>query len=128
MSWLDLPAATGFGLDNLPYGVFSTGDGQRRTGIAVGDAVLDLAGLTGAPVHRTGSLNAFLALRPPVWRQLREQRAEWLTDAAHRSAVEPRLRRRDQVPLLLLSEVADYVDFYSAQHHAENPGRMFRPN
>ena len=24
-------------------------------------------------------------------------------------------------------EVADYVDFYSSQHHAENLGRMFRP-
>jgi fumarylacetoacetase len=25
-------------------------------------------------------------------------------------------------------EVADYVDFYSSQHHAENLGRMFRPD
>jgi fumarylacetoacetase len=24
-------------------------------------------------------------------------------------------------------EVADYVDFYSSRHHAENVGRMFRP-
>ena len=24
MTWLDLPDDTGFGLDNLPYGVFST--------------------------------------------------------------------------------------------------------
>ena len=25
-------------------------------------------------------------------------------------------------------EVADYVDFYSSEHHAENLGRMFRPD
>ena len=42
-TWLDLPADTGFGLDNLPYGVFSTADGAPRTGVAIGDLVLDLA-------------------------------------------------------------------------------------
>ncbi len=41
-SWLDLPAGTGFGLGNLPYGVFSTPGGERRTGVAIGDLVLDL--------------------------------------------------------------------------------------
>ena len=28
MTWLDLPADTGFGLDNLPYGIFSTPDSE----------------------------------------------------------------------------------------------------
>jgi fumarylacetoacetase len=30
--------------------------------------------------------------------------------------------------MLLPFEVADYVDFYSSQHHAENVGRIFRPD
>ena len=128
MTWLDLPADTGFGLDNLPYGVFSSGDGSRRTGIAVGDSVLDLGGLTEDPVHLTGSLNAFLALGPTVWRDVRAQVTEWLIDESHRGTVERNLLPRDEVTLHLPVEVADYVDFYSSRHHAENLGRMFRPD
>ena len=127
MSWLDLPPDTGFGLDNLPFGVFSTGGGSPRTGIAIGDHVVDLAALTRDPVHATGSLNAFMARGPVAWRQLRHELTRWLTDDVHRPHVEPHLRRRDDVTLHLPVEVADYVDFYSSQHHAESLGRMLRP-
>ncbi|MGY1604215.1 fumarylacetoacetase [Geodermatophilus sp. SYSU D00815] len=128
MTWLDLPDGTGFGLDNLPYGVFSARGGPRRTGIAVGEHVLDLGGLTEDPVHRTGSLNEFLALGPRAWREQREQVTDWLTGPSHRRAVEPHLIPRAEVALHLPVEVADYVDFYSSRHHAENLGRMFRPD
>jgi fumarylacetoacetase len=128
MSWLDLPADSGFGLDNLPYGVFSTPGTARRTGVAVGDRVLDLVAVTGDSVHATGSLNAFLARGPRAWAELRGQLTDWLTDAAHRGAVEPHLVPRDDVTMHLPVAVADYVDFYSSQHHAENLGRMFRPD
>jgi fumarylacetoacetase len=127
-TWLDLPPGTGFGLDNLPYGVFSTPGTAPRTGVAIGDSVLDLAAATGDAAHATGSLNAFLARRPQAWAQLRAQLTAWLTDEAHRGAVEPHLLPRDTVMLHLPVEVADYVDFYSSQHHAENLGRMFRPD
>ena len=127
-TWLDLPADTGFGLDNLPYGVFSDASGRRRTGVAVGDDVLDLAAVTGDDVHATGTLNAFLARGPQAWADLRAQLTGWLTDEAHRSRVGPHLLPRDEVTLHLPVEVADYVDFYSSQHHAENLGRMFRPD
>jgi fumarylacetoacetase len=128
MSWLDLPADTGFGLTNLPYGVFSTAGTPPRTGVAIGDRVLDLAAATGDDVHATGTLNAFLARGPQAWAALRAQLTDWLTDPAHRSAVEPHLLPRDSVSMHLPIEVADYVDFYSSQHHAENLGRMFRPD
>ena len=128
MSWLDLSADTGFGLDNLPYGVVSTPGGEPRTGVAIGDHVLDLAALTGDPVHATGSLNAFMAQGPEAWHALRQRITDGLTDEAHRGEVEPHLLPRDDVTLHLPFEVADYVDFYSSQHHAENLGRMFRPD
>src|SRR5215212_1582733 len=128
MSWLELPEGTGFGLDNLPYGVFSGRGRMRRTGVAVGDLVLDLGGLTEDPVHRTGSLNEFMALGPQAWRAQRDQILGWLTDPSHRRAVEPHLLPREELTLHLPVEVADYVDFYSSQHHAENLGRMFRPD
>ena len=127
-TWFDLPAGTGFGLDNLPYGVFSTAGTAPRTGVAIGDSVLDLAAATGDDVHATGSLNAFMARGPQAWADLRVQLTEWLTEEVHRSAVEPHLLPRDTVTLHLPVEVADYVDFYSSQHHAENLGRMFRPD
>ncbi|MGY1694301.1 MULTISPECIES: fumarylacetoacetase [unclassified Geodermatophilus] len=128
MSWLDLPDDTGFGVDNLPHGVFSTPGTAPRTGVAVGDAVLDLAAATGDEVHATGSLNAFLARGPRAWADLRAQLTGWLTDEAHRARVEPHLVPRSEVTLHLPVEVADYVDFYSSRHHAENLGRMFRPD
>jgi fumarylacetoacetase len=127
-SWLDLPADTGFGPANLPYGVFSTVGTEPRTGVAIGDHVLDLAAATGDDVHATGTLNAFMARGPRAWAALRAQLTEWFTDRAHRSLVEPHLVPRGQVTMHLPVEVADYVDFYSSQHHAENLGRMFRPD
>jgi fumarylacetoacetase len=127
MTWLELPDDTGLGLDNLPLGVFSTSDDRPRTGVAIGDAVLDLAAVSGDPVHATGTLNGFLARGPRAWRELREQVTDWLTDARHRAAVEPHLVPREGLRMLLPFEVADYVDFYSSEHHAANLGRILRP-
>ncbi|WP_409332137.1 fumarylacetoacetase [Trujillonella humicola] len=127
MTWVDLPEGTGFGLANLPYGVFSTPGTPRRTGVAVGDAVLDLAAVSGDDVHATGTLNAFLARGPAAWRELRARVPDWLTDRRHRDRVAPHLLPRDGVTLHLPVEVADYVDFYSSRHHAENLGRILRP-
>jgi fumarylacetoacetase len=127
VTWLDLPEDTGFGLANLPYGVFSGRGRVRRTGIAVGDAVLDLGGLTEDPLHLSGSLNELMALGPQAWRELREQVTDWLTQPSCRRIVEPHLIPRSEVRMHRPFEVADYVDFYSSQHHAENLGRILRP-
>jgi fumarylacetoacetase len=125
---LDLPADTGFGPDNLPYGVFSTPGTSPRTGVAIGDRVLDLAAATHDPVHATGSLNAFMARGPAAWAAVRSRLQELIGDAAHRGVVEPHLLPRDAVTMHLPVEVADYVDFYSSRHHAENLGRILRPD
>jgi fumarylacetoacetase len=128
VTWLDLPPDTGFGLDNLPYGIFSTPDTSPRTGVRIGDAVLELAGITGDDVHATGSLNAFMARGAAAWAELRTDLTRWLSDEEHRETVERHLHRYDEVRMHLPFEVADYVDFYSSRHHAENLGRMFRPD
>jgi fumarylacetoacetase len=127
MSWLDLPADTLFGPANLPLGIFSTADTAPRTGVAIGDLVLDLAAATGDPVHATGTLNPFLAQGPQAWAELRARLTAWLADPAHRGVVEPNLWPRADVQLHLPIEVADYVDFYSSRNHAENLGRILRP-
>jgi len=128
MTWLDLPPDTGFGLDNLPLGVFATAGGDPRTGVRVGEAVLDLWEFTHDAAHATGSLNAFLARGPERWARLRADLQLYLTDEAYRGVTEPLLVPVDQVTMHLPFEVADFVDFYSSVHHAENVGRMFRPD
>jgi fumarylacetoacetase len=129
VSWVELPSDTGFGIGNLPLGVFLGGGRPGfRHGVAIGDSVLDLHGVTGLPVHRTGTLDPFLVAGPGAWRDLREQVTEWLTDERHRARVEPHLLRRDQVRMCRPIGVANYVDFYSSRHHAENVGRLFRPD
>jgi fumarylacetoacetase len=115
---------TGFGTAELPYGVFSTPGTAPRTGVAVGDAVLDVAALTGDDVHATGTLNAFMARGPAAWADLRGRLAG---DVASGRA-EPHLVPAGEVTLHLPFAVGDYVDFYSSRHHAENVGRMFRPD
>ena len=128
MSWLDIPADSGFGLDNLPLGIFSTPGTEPRTGVRIGDVVLDLWALSHEQEHRTGSLNAFLARGPEAWRRLRVGLQDALTDEAYRSGTEPFLVPFGDVTMHLPFEVADYVDFYSSRAHAENVGRMFRPD
>jgi fumarylacetoacetase len=129
--WLSLPADTGYGLHNLPFGVFSTAaSDRRRVGIAFGEYVIDVSRLDvpGAAELAHDSLNAFMARGRAVWDELRTRLQELLTGSVHRAAVEPHLVSRDEVTLHLPVEVADYVDFYSSQHHAENLGRILRPD
>ena len=134
MTWLDLPATHPFGLHNLPYGVFTTGEEGRRVGVRVGDHVLDLAacaehaGMESAAVWRAGSLNPFLELGQEAWTSARSWLVEQLTNEAHRDAVQPHLIPVGDVAMHLPIEVADYVDFYASEHHATNVGRMFRPD
>ena len=111
---------TGFGLDHLPYGVFSVDGGPRRIGVRHEDGVVDLAAATGRPELTSPSLNAFLALGPEVWRETHEAARE-IAAAGGRSTP------LADVVLHLPFEVADYVDFYASEHHASNVGRIFRP-
>ena len=111
----------GFGLDHLPYGVFSVGGGPRRVGVRLGDAVLDLAFETGRPELAAPSLNAFLALGPDAWQEVRAEARTLLAEGAETTPLA-------EVDLHLPFEVADYVDFYASEHHATNVGRLFRPD
>ena len=134
MTWLDLPADHPFGVHNLPYGVFSTADGDPRVGVRVGDHVLDAAafaeeaGMESAVVWRAASLNPFLEQGREAWTAAREWLTEQLTNEAHRQGVEAHLVPLSQVTMHLPVDVADYVDFYASEHHATNVGRIFRPD
>ncbi|MGW0212968.1 fumarylacetoacetase [Micromonospora chokoriensis] len=133
MTWVTGADGSPYGVTNLPYGVFRTDGGQPRIGVRIGSWVLDLAAAEAADlVLAAGTLcrpilNDFMALGRPQWTAVRQRITELLTDPAHRAAVEPLLVPLADVELLLPIEVADYVDFYSSEHHASNVGQIFRP-
>jgi fumarylacetoacetase len=109
----------------LPYGAFSIGGQAPRIGVRFGDSVLDLSG-TAAAHHRPYAdlvagpvLNPLMAAGPEVWAEVRRDAREWARSQP--------LTALDEVTLHLPFEVADYVDFYSSEHHAANVGRIFRP-
>ena len=131
MSCVDVPDGSDFPVENLPYGVFSTGStgtDRPRIGVAIGDQVLDLAPVLDDPAFAEPALNPFLAQGRPRWREVRARITELLTEERHRSAVEPHLVPRAGVTLHLPFEVSDYVDYYASEDHASNLGRMFRPD
>ncbi len=113
---------TGFGLDHLPYGVFSVSGGRRRVGARLDDTVLDLAAATGRAELAADSLNPFLALGREAWAEVRAE-----VRAMAESAATPR-HPLDEVELHLPFEVGDYVDFYCSLEHATHVGRIFRPD
>jgi fumarylacetoacetase len=127
MTPVDRHDETGFGISNLPYGIYSTPGTKPRTGVAFGDQILDVTHVTGDRVHATGSLNAFMAQGRPAWIAVRRELIGWLTDGASAGRIADGLTPQRGATLHLPFEVADYVDFYSSQNHAENLGAMFRP-
>ncbi|MGN9766864.1 fumarylacetoacetase [Micromonospora sp. SD12] len=133
MTWVTGADGSPYGVANLPYGVFRRAEGAPRVGVRIGDFVLDLAGAEEAGLVLAAgalgrpTLNDFMALGRPQWTAVRQRVTELLTDAAHRAAVEPLLVPLAEARMQLPFEVADYVDFYSSEHHASNVGQIFRP-
>lgn len=124
-----------FPLNNLPCGVFSTGDEEPRCGVAIGDMVLDMAGMEQAglivldddPVFDVPFWNEVMELGPDAWARLRTLLTGHLGEGSTtRALVEPHLYPLSEATLYLPFLVAEYTDFYAGRHHAFNVGTMFR--
>ncbi|MGI9301378.1 MAG: fumarylacetoacetase [Gammaproteobacteria bacterium] len=130
-----------FPIQNLPYGVFNTADSRaKRVGVAIGDQIVDLsaverAGLVrpkpGDTVFDKESINAFMALRPEVWRNTRRTISDLLSSdngtlrgnaTLYAEALVPTTEATLHLPI----EVAEFTDFYASKEHATNVGSMFR--
>lgn len=126
-------AETDFPLNNLPYGVFSNNSSPARCGVAIGDMVLDVAGLEtdgllsfGGTLNN-GSWNAFMDLGKDSWQRLRTELTSFLEEGSPMQAkVLPYIVPLAEVSLHLPLIVMEYTDFYSGRHHATNVGTMFR--
>jgi fumarylacetoacetase len=135
-AWLAVPADHPFGLETLPFGSFTTADrpAQPRTGVAIGEHVLDLSAATGrlmpgrAHLFSSGRLDAFLGAGEGAWAQVRAALVHWLSRDTFRAALEDLLVPVPEAGMHLPFTVADYVDFYASEHHASNVGRIFRPD
>jgi fumarylacetoacetase len=125
MSVIEIPDGSPFGLDNLPYGMFSVGGAPPRVGVRVADSVLDLAAALGDDVFAAPSLNPFMATGPARWAAVRARVTELI---AGRAVPDDAVFSLAEAELRLPFEVADYVDFYASEHHASNLGRLFRPS
>ena len=73
-SFIEVAPDSDFPIQNLPFGVFSTGNAPaKRVGVAIGDFILDLAELerrglltpeSGARVFDRASINAYMPTSP----------------------------------------------------------------
>ena len=132
-SWVRDPAFARdqpFGPQTLPYGVIDTGDGAQ-VAVRLGDHALPLRSVAHdlgdlADLVSGTSLDPLLATTRAEWSALRAR----LGDLVARSAA-PKgatLVPLTDVRMALPFTVGDYVDFYSSRHHAENVGRIMRPD
>ena len=133
--WLRGVDGSGFSLANLPLGVADV-QGTGHVCVRLGDHVLDLH-LAAADDHFEAPLvdallqpriNELMELGRAKWSSLRQRIVQLLTDADQRAAVEPHLVPANALSMLMPFEVADYVDFYSSEHHAKNVSEIFGPD
>jgi fumarylacetoacetase len=129
-----------FPVQNLPFGVFSPPGAGPRGGVAIGDSILDIAGLhaTGLLTGDAGqaaeaasgaALNPLLALGAAPRRALRRRLSELLAVGGNAEArIRPLLHTAADCTMHLPCAIGDYTDFYVSIHHAVNIGKQFRPD
>ncbi|MEN5314789.1 fumarylacetoacetase [Pseudomonas koreensis] len=133
-----------FPLQNLPLGVFSLNGSAPHAGVAIGEHIFDLqvaleAGLFDGEARRAveamqgGLLNAFFDLGREARVALRTRLLELFSEGStHRGAIEAQgatlLPLAADCQLHLPARISDYTDFYVGIEHAQNVGKLFRPD
>ncbi len=137
--WVPGADTSGYGPTHLPYGVISHAGGHRELAVRIGDHALSLSRLHdvglldgvvlhGTTVFDTGSLDGLLARGREAWAAVRARLQAVVTDGAVADMAHEALLPLTDVTQHLPWAVADYVDFYSSEHHATNVGHIFRPD
>jgi fumarylacetoacetase len=140
ISWVEIPGLTDFPIQNLPFGIFSKGDGPKQLASAIGGFVIDMSALEelglfsdlNLPkgIFKASELNPFMALGKEVCHQVRRRLSDILDSAVRYGGAHEKadlfLIPADQVNMHLPVRIGDYTDFYSSKEHATNVGMMFR--
>jgi fumarylacetoacetase len=143
ISWLDIPSDNDFGLDNIPFGIFSV-EGRKRAATRIGNTVVDLNAIQKAglfsdinlpdDIFNQSTLNDFIALGKTATNKTRTRIQELFSydNGELRDNESERLNvlwSLNEVEMHMPVRVGDYTDFYSSREHATNVGTMFRdPN
>jgi len=144
-SWVESANVAGsdFPIQNLPFGIFQPrGASGASIGVAIGDRILDVAGVFGhlednrvklalLACKTSASLNALMSLRPDSRRLLRRRLHAVLgqqVSDSDQGAASRHLFAQSDVEMLLPAVVGDYTDFYASIFHATNVGKLFRPD
>ena len=136
-SWLKVSSKSDFSIYNLPFGIFSTNEKNKRIGVAIGDHVIDLHACNSldlfkhlnieSHVFKNSFLNNFIELGKEITSKVREIIQSELTNEnsliKHNSDC---IIPIDSVEMHLPVNIGDYTDFYSSIEHASNIGSMFR--
>ena len=144
-SWVERANLAGgdFPIQNLPFGVFRNADGAR-TGIAIGDHILDLsatlaAGLfdgearDAAHLASGASLNALMAAGNRMASALRARVSDLLSSEGRDAPRARQMADRLLVPMagvemLLPVKLGSFTDFLTSIYHTERGGRVTRPD
>ncbi len=124
------------------YGIFSTPNNPPRPGYRVDNQILDLIIAHNLDVFHgidlpraifeRDTLNDFIALGKPTWQAVEARLTELKTGQlpAFNNPVfqEMLFVPLDEATLHRPVAIGDYTDFYAGIHHAENAGRIFRPD
>jgi len=138
-TWIDIPEHSDFTLQNLPYGIFQTGERTPRAGVAIGEHIIDLHATQQAQllprelpmgIFDHATLNPFIAMGKPAWHVLRQKLLALLEAGNPALSVQSDrlLVPMTAATMLLPVHVGDYTDFYSSLEHAVNVGSLFRPD
>ncbi|HLT51740.1 MAG TPA: fumarylacetoacetase [Arenibacter sp.] len=140
-TWLPVPPDSDFPIQNIPFGVFLTGDDIITIGTRIGDRAIDLGALhqlgyfTDIPltddIFLQDTLNDFISDGKKTWRLVRNRISEIFDinnkelqyNEDHKNIV---LFTMDEIEMQLPVQIGDYTDFYSSREHATNVGEMFR--
>ena len=137
-SWVqDANGHPDFPIQNLPLGIFRAFNGAVQGGIAIGDHILSLRALAASGLLEGQALVACEAADGETLNRLLGLGAGYRTEL--RRAVSALLAQGAQerpellfpaaeCELLLPARIGDYTDFYAGTVHAENVGKLFRPD
>jgi fumarylacetoacetase len=140
-SWVDVPAASDFPIQNLPFGIVKTNQLSPRVASRIGDFAIDLKTLfvlgymENLPFELADFdcdvLNPMMKRGKKAVRDLRNRISKLLDAGFHdlqqnEHHVQQVLIPMDQVTLCMPVNIGDYTDFYSSREHATNVGMMFR--
>lgn len=141
-SWLDSANQNGcdFPIQNLPFAIFRHPGQAWRGGVAIGDAIVDLAAASRAGLFQglaavaaaaasQDTLNALMGMGPEAWSALRLALSRALREgSSQQAALAACLVPQAGAEYALPARIGDYTDFYTSIHHATNIGRLFRPD